>query len=45
MNGFIGAITSAGAAVTFTGILRSEASDPVLAMTIEHYAELAVLRR
>lgn len=31
----------AGAAVTFTGIVRSNPNDPLLAMEIEHFPELA----
>ncbi|OJX19888.1 MAG: molybdenum cofactor biosynthesis protein MoaE [Devosia sp. 67-54] len=41
LNAFIAATDGAGAAVTFTGIMRSTPDDPVSAMTIEHYPELA----
>jgi molybdopterin synthase catalytic subunit len=41
LNRFTAAAIGAGAVVTFTGIVRSDAADPLLALTIEHYPELA----
>lgn len=39
---FLAAANGAGAAVTFTGVVRSHPDDPILALTLECYAELAV---
>lgn len=43
-NAFIGATVGAGAAVTFTGLVRSQPGDPVTALTLECYPELAQSR-
>ena len=40
-NAFLEVATGAGAAVTFTGIVRSDPSDPILSLTLECYPELA----
>jgi len=40
-NAFIDRTQGAGAAVTFTGIVRSKAEDPILALELECYVELA----
>lgn len=40
-NTFIARTAGAGAAVTFTGIVRSKADDPILALELECYVELA----
>ena len=40
-NAFLEASAGAGAAVTFTGLVRSQPSDPVSTLTLEVYAELA----
>lgn len=40
-NRFLAANAGAGAAVTFTGLVRSEPGDPVSMLTLEVYAELA----
>ena len=41
-NAFLAAGQSAGAAVTFTGVVRSKPDDPITALTLECYPELAV---
>jgi len=41
-NAFLAAGQGAGAAVTFTGVVRSRPDDPVTALTLECYPELAV---
>jgi molybdopterin synthase catalytic subunit len=41
-NAFLAAGRAAGAAVTFTGVVRSGPDDPVTALTLECYPELAV---
>ena len=41
-NAFLAAGRGAGAAVTFTGVVRSKPDDPVTALTLECYPELAV---
>jgi molybdopterin synthase catalytic subunit len=41
-NAFIAAAKGAGAAVTFTGLVRSEPGRPVTALTLECYPELAL---
>jgi len=41
-NAFLTAANGAGAAVTFTGLVRSLPGDPVEALTLESYPELAV---
>jgi molybdopterin synthase catalytic subunit len=40
-NTFLEANAGAGAAVTFTGLVRSQPGDPVSTLTLEVYAELA----
>lgn len=40
-NAFLAKHGGAGAAVTFTGIVRSKPDDPILALTLECYVELA----
>jgi len=40
-NRFLAASAGAGAAVTFTGLVRSRPGDPVSTLTLEVYAELA----
>jgi molybdopterin synthase catalytic subunit len=40
-NLFLEASAGAGAAVTFTGLVRSQPGDPVAALTLEVYPELA----
>lgn len=42
LGAFAKTAAGAGAVVTFTGVTRSLAEDPVLAMTIECYPELAI---
>ncbi len=41
-NAFLDRGKAAGAAVTFTGLVRSLPDDPILALTLECYPELAV---
>jgi molybdopterin synthase catalytic subunit len=41
-NAFLAAADGAGAAVTFTGLVRSLPDDPVQSLTLECYPELAV---
>lgn len=41
-NTFIGQHTDAGALVTFTGLVRSQPSDPISALILECYEELAL---
>ncbi len=41
-NAFLAAGRGAGAAVTFTGIVRSKPDDPITTLTLECYPELAV---
>ncbi|KRA40292.1 molybdenum cofactor biosynthesis protein MoaE [Devosia sp. Root635] len=41
-NAFLAAIKGAGAAVTFTGVVRSKPDDPITALTLECYPELAI---
>ncbi|HEY8574886.1 MAG TPA: molybdenum cofactor biosynthesis protein MoaE [Devosia sp.] len=41
-NAFIAAAQGAGAAVTFTGLVRSTTDAPISALTLECYPELAV---
>lgn len=41
-NTFLDASAGAGAAVTFTGLVRSRPDDPVSSLTLETYPELAV---
>ena len=43
-NAFIASSAGAGAAVTFTGLVRSEPGDPVSRLTLEVYEELAQTR-
>ena len=40
-NAFIEAADNAGAAVTFTGLVRSTDDDPIVSMALEHYPALA----
>jgi molybdopterin synthase catalytic subunit len=40
-NTFLKASHGVGAAVTFTGLVRSTANDPITSMTLEHYPALA----
>lgn len=40
-NGFLERSAGAGAAVTFTGLVRSTPDDPIQSLTLEHYPELA----
>ena len=40
-NAFLAANAGAGAAVTFTGLVRSQPGDPVSTLTLEVYPELA----
>lgn len=40
-NAFLAANAGAGAAVTFTGLVRSQPGDPVSTLTLEVYEELA----
>lgn len=40
-NAFIAASNGAGAAVIFTGLVRSLPDDPISALTLEHYETLA----
>jgi molybdopterin synthase catalytic subunit len=42
LNAFLAASHGAGAAATFTGVVRSKADDPVTALTLECYPELAI---
>ena len=41
-NAFLAESSGAGAAVTFTGLVRSRPDDPVETLTLESYPELAV---
>ena len=41
-NVFLAAGQGAGAAVTFTGVVRSKPDDPITALTLECYPELAI---
>ncbi|MDR3473800.1 MAG: molybdenum cofactor biosynthesis protein MoaE [Devosia sp.] len=41
-NGFLASAQGAGAAVTFTGLVRSSPDDPVATLTLDCYPELAV---
>ncbi|HHG89058.1 MAG TPA: molybdenum cofactor biosynthesis protein MoaE [Devosia sp.] len=40
-NAFLSGTEAAGAAVTFTGLVRSTPDNPILSMTLEHYPALA----
>lgn len=42
VNAFLAASAGAGAAVTFTGVVRSKPGDPITSLTLECYPELAV---
>lgn len=42
VNAFLKAANGAGAAVTFTGVVRSKLDDPITALTLECYPELAI---
>lgn len=39
---FLASSAGAGAAVTFTGLVRSDARDPITSLTLECYPELAI---
>jgi molybdopterin synthase catalytic subunit len=41
-NAFLAANAGAGAAVTFTGLVRSQPNDPITALTLECYPDLAI---
>jgi molybdopterin synthase catalytic subunit len=41
-NAFLAANAGAGAAVSFTGLVRSDPHDPIAALTLECYPELAI---
>jgi molybdopterin synthase catalytic subunit len=41
-NAFLAAGRGAGAAVTFTGVVRSQPDDPITALTLECYPDLAI---
>lgn len=41
-NAFLASGKGAGAAVTFTGVVRSKPDDPILSLTLECYPELAI---
>jgi molybdopterin synthase catalytic subunit len=42
LNAFLAASNGAGAAATFTGVVRSRPDEPISALTLECYPELAV---
>ncbi len=42
LNAFLAASNGAGAAATFTGVVRSSPGDPITALTLECYPELAI---
>ena len=42
INAFLRAGNGAGAAVSFTGVVRSKPDDPITALTLECYPELAI---
>ncbi|WP_108397198.1 molybdenum cofactor biosynthesis protein MoaE [Devosia submarina] len=42
LNTFLSATDNAGAAATFTGVVRSNPQDPITALTLECYPELAL---
>ena len=42
LNAFLAAGNGAGAAATFTGVVRSKPDDPITALTLECYPELAI---
>jgi molybdopterin synthase catalytic subunit len=42
LNAFLEASHGAGAAATFTGVVRSNPQDPITALTLECYPELAI---
>jgi molybdopterin synthase catalytic subunit len=42
LNTFLAATDGAGAAATFTGVVRSNSQDPITALTLECYPELAL---
>ena len=41
-NAFLASGRGAGAAVTFTGVVRSKPDDPITTLTLECYPELAI---
>jgi molybdopterin synthase catalytic subunit len=42
LNAFLADHSGAGAAVTFTGVVRSKPDDPITALTLECYPDLAI---
>lgn len=42
LNAFLAASAGAGAAATFTGVVRSKPEDPITTLTLECYPELAI---
>jgi molybdopterin synthase catalytic subunit len=42
LNAFLAASHGAGAAATFTGVVRSRPDDPITSLTLECYPELAI---
>ena len=42
LNAFLAASNGAGAAATFTGVVRSKPDDPITTLTLECYPELAI---
>ena len=42
LNAFLAEHSGAGAAVTFTGVVRSKPDDPITALTLECYPDLAI---
>jgi molybdopterin synthase catalytic subunit len=42
LNAFLAASHGAGAAATFTGVVRSKPDDPITALTLECYPDLAI---
>ena len=42
LNAFLATSNCAGAAATFTGVVRSKPDDPITALTLECYPELAI---
>lgn len=42
INAFLAAANGAGAAVTFTGVVRSAPDDPITLLTLECYPDLAI---
>lgn len=42
LNAFLAASAGAGAAATFTGVVRSKPADPITTLTLECYPDLAI---